>query len=272
MKYGICNELFEGWAPERVFEYAAKLGYHGVEIAPFTLAEDCRSVPADRRTQLRAAAADSGIEVLGLHWLLVSPKGLHMNSPEKSVRDDTEEYLKALMDFCADLGGRVCVLGSPKQRTVEPPEKLGDAWKRSAEMLRRVGESAARRDVVLAFEPLAAGQTNFVNTMAEGTRLVEDVDHPGVRLHLDVIAMCAQGRPPAETLRLEGNTHLAHVHVNDPNRQGPGMGELDFAPIAEALGDIGYDGYVSVEAFDYSPGPEPTAEKSIETLKQVFGA
>jgi len=270
MKFGICNELFQGWEIERVFEYAAKLGYHGVEIAPFTLADDCRTIAADRRKEMRAAAEGCGIEILGLHWLLIKPDGLHMNSPDASVRDATEEYLKALMEFCGDLGGHVCVLGSPKQRNLEPPQRIAEVWKRACDLLRRVGEVAAKRDVVLAFEPLDAKQTNFVNTMREGQLLVQETDSPGVGLHLDTIAMSAQGRPVAETLRLEGNTHLAHVHVNDPNKRGPGMGELDFAPIAAALRDIGYDKYVSVEAFDYSPGAEETARKSMETLQRVF--
>ena len=270
MKFAMCNELFEGWELSRVFEYAAGLGYHGVEIAPFTLADDCRSVSPGRRAELRRAAGDCGVEIVGLHWLLVKPEGLHLNSPDRSVRERTEAYLEALAEFCADLGGRVCVLGSPEQRSVVPPEPLQEAWRRAAEMLRRVAETASRCGVVLAFEPLSSELTNFVNTMAEGQLLVQAVDHPAFKLHLDVIALCAEGRPPAETIRLEGGTHLVHVHVNDPNKRGPGMGDLDFAPIAAALKTVGYDGYVSVEAFDAGPGPDQTARRSIETLRRHF--
>ena len=68
----------------------------------------------------------------------------------------------------------------------------------------------------------------------------------------------------------EGGRFLAHVHVNDPNRLGPGMGDLDHAPIAQALRDVGYDGYVSVEVFDFSPGAETIAAKSLETLKKHY--
>jgi sugar phosphate isomerase/epimerase len=263
--------MFEGWEPQKIFEFAASQGYHGVEIAPFTLAEDCRTISAERRSELRAGAQKAGVEIIGLHWLLVSPKGLNINSTDAAVRDRTEEYLCALADFCADLGGKVCVFGSPKQRSIDPSERYLDAWKRSVELLRRVAESAAKRGVVIAFEPLSSEATNFINTMAEGQLLARDVDHPSLQLHLDVIAMSAQGRPPAESLRLEANTYLAHVHVNDPNKLGPGMGELDFAPIAAALKEIGYDRYVSVEVFDYAPGPERIAAASIETLKRHFG-
>jgi len=104
----------------------------------------------------------------------------------------------------------------------------------------------------------------------EGVRLVEDVNNPGVKLHLDVKAMTSEGRPVAETLRLEGGRHLWHFHANDPNLRGPGMGELAFEPIMQALQDVKYDRWVSVEVFDFTPGPEATAELSLKTLKRAL--
>ena len=271
MKFGICNEMFEGWEIEKVFAYAAEAGYHGVEIAPFTLADDCRTIPAERRQAIREAAAASGVEIIGLHWLLVKPEGLHLNSPDAAVREETVNYLTALVDFCADIGGTICVFGSPQQRDVLPPESFIQAWQRSVKILRRVSEAAGARGVVIAFEPLTSAETNFITSMAEGQLLVEAVNHPAFRLHLDVKAMCGEGRPPAETIRLSSGQHVAHVHVNDPNLRGPGMGKVDFAPVAAALREIGYDGYVSVEVFDFEPGAETTATTSMETLKQHFG-
>jgi sugar phosphate isomerase/epimerase len=272
MRYAICNEMFQGWEIEKVFQYAGKLGYHGVEIAPFTLADDCRRVGDARKEAIRRAAKDNGVEIVGLHWLLVKPEGLHLNSPEAGIRKRTEEYLEALIAFCSELGGRVCVFGSPKQRNVVPPEPFLDAWRRTVDAFARLAETALRRGVTIAFEPLTARETNFVNTAAEGSLLVRDVCSPAFQLHLDVKAMFGEGRPVADTIRLEGGRSVAHVHVNDPNLRGPGMGELDFAPIAAALKDVGYDGYLSVEVFDYKPGPEATAVQSLETLRKHFGA
>ena len=153
MKFSICNEMFEEWKWEDVFKYAGELGYDGVEVAHFTLCDSVTEVSKAERERLRKSADNAGVEIVGIHWVFVSPKGLHISHPDEKIRAESRYYLHELVDFCGDLGGRVCVLGSPKQRSVEPPEKLADAWKRSCDMLRRVGEVAAGRDVVLAFEP-----------------------------------------------------------------------------------------------------------------------
>jgi sugar phosphate isomerase/epimerase len=273
VKFAICNELYEGWEIEKVFAHAASVGYQGVEIAPFTLAGDCREISAARRQEIRAAARKHGIEIIGLHWLLIKPPGLHINAADNSLRQKTVQYVEALIDLCADLGGSVMVFGSPKQRAVLPGEKWMDVWNRSVEVFKLLGEKAAQKKIVIAFEPLAPRDNcNFINTMAEGDLLVREVNSPGFKLHLDVKAMNGgDGRPVAETIRLEGGQYLAHVHANDPNLRGPGMGEMAFEPIAEALRDIKYNGWVSVEVFDFTPGPEKTAEISIKTLKRVFG-
>ena len=213
------------------------------------------------------------MEVLGLHWLLCTPPGLHVNGPDAGVRKKTEAYAEALLSLCADLGGQVLVWGSPKQRTVLPEDTWSEAWKRMVEVMRRLAEKAVQHKVTLAIEPLAPiDSCNFINTMAEGALLVREVDSPGLRLHLDVKAMHAEGRPVAETIRLEGGKYLKHFHANDPNLRGPGMGEMAFEPILQALQDVKYDGWVSVEVFDFTPGPERTAETSLRTLKRALEA
>ncbi len=63
---------------------------------------------------------------------------------------------------------------------------------------------------------------------------------------------------------------LAHFHANDANRRGPGFGDTDFVPIAGALDEIGYRGFVSVEVFDFSPDPRTIASRSLEYLRRVF--
>ena len=81
MKIGICNELFQGWPIAQIFEYAARLGYGGVEIAPFTLADSVRDISSGKRKEIRRAAEEQGIEIIGLHWLLVKPEGaVHKSS------------------------------------------------------------------------------------------------------------------------------------------------------------------------------------------------
>ena len=119
IKISICNELFQGWPIEKVFEYAAQLGYDGVEIAPFTLADSVTEIPPKRRKAIRRAAEENGIEVVGLHWLLAKPEGLYINHPDEIIRIQTQEYIEALIHFCADIGGKDSGsrFSSPKDRS-----------------------------------------------------------------------------------------------------------------------------------------------------------
>ena len=276
MKYAICNELFEGWDIERVLAYAAKTGYQAVEIAPFTLADDAREITTARREQIRASARANGIEVIGLHWLLVKPAGMHINSADAAVRQKTEAYMEALIGLCSDLGGKILVFGSPKQRAVSPHEPWLDVYKRSVDVFSRLARKAASYGVTIAFEPLAARDNcNFINTMAEGSLLVEAVNSPGFKLHLDVKAMYAGDCRPVADYDSPGKRPQSGAlprQRSEPARTRHGRdGVYRLRPIADALKEVRYDGYVSVEVFDFTPGPEKTAEISLRTLKQAFG-
>lgn len=270
MKFAICNEMFEDWDFAAVCRCAADIGYEGLEIAPFTLADDVRTLSSARRWELRQIAADQGLEVVGLHWLLVKPEGLGINHPDENVRRRTQEYLKALAEFCRDLGGQVMVFGSPKQRNVWEGESYQATWQRTVEALRACLPTFEACGVTLCWEPLPAGETNFINTKDEAVRLIEEINHPRVRLHLDVKAMFAAETKPLPQVIEEAAPYLGHVHANDPNRLGPGMGAADLRPLAAALRKIGYQGYVSVEVFDFTPGPERIAQESFAYLQEVF--
>ena len=94
MKFATCNEYFENWEVEDVFSYAADLGYDGVEIAPFTIAPSVEDISAQRRDKIRAAAERSGVEIVGLHWLLASPEGLYITHPDQAIYERTKSYFK----------------------------------------------------------------------------------------------------------------------------------------------------------------------------------
>src|SRR5579862_7955956 len=102
MRYAICNELFQGWSFDSVCDFVGGLGYSGLEVAPFTLAEDIRTLTPTVAQTCAAAAARAGIAIVGLHWLLVSPKGLSLTAPEVALRKTTSDYLCSLVDLCTD--------------------------------------------------------------------------------------------------------------------------------------------------------------------------
>jgi sugar phosphate isomerase/epimerase len=268
LKFAICNELFEGWPWERVCEYTQSLGYEGLEVAPFTLADSAEQVSPQRRAELRRSAESRGVEVIGLHWLLVKPPGLYITHPDAAVRRRTADYFRQLVDLCADLGGKVMVIGSPKQRNLMPGVTKQQALAYAREVFQPSLDPAARRGVTLAFEPLGPAETDFVNTVAEAIDLVKQINHSSFRINLDVKAMSSEPRPIADVIR-SAKGYVAHVQVNDPNLLGPGMGDVRYEPIVAALRDIGYDGWLSVEAFDFKAGAERIARESIDYLKRV---
>jgi sugar phosphate isomerase/epimerase len=280
-KYAMCNETFGDWPFERAFALVAECGYKGIEIAPFTMAEYVTDIPAKRRDDVRRLAKKNGLEVVGLHWLLAKTKGFHVTSADGEVRRKTVQYLGELARFCADLGGKIMVFGSPKQRDLAPGMTKEEGMKYAADVFRAAVPAFEKADVVLALEPLGPADTNFLTNAAEGVELMNLVGSPRIRLHLDCKAM-ATGEGKEDCIHKpfswipdcirKYRDAMVHFHANDPNLQGPGFGKLDFVPIMKALRDINYRGWVSVEVFDYTPGAERLARESIACLRRCEGS
>jgi sugar phosphate isomerase/epimerase len=266
MRYAICNETFEGWDHARVCKLIAGLGYAGLEVAPFTLAPRVSDVPAERRRRLRGEAEESGLQIIGLHWLLARTEGLHLTSPEEAVRRRTADYLVELARCCRDLGGDLMVFGSPAQRRLPAGATRARAADHAADTFRRALPGIADCGVRLCLEPLSPPEADFLNTCAEAVELLDRVSHPNFVLHLDVKAMATDEAPAPELIRRYA-ARTGHFHANDPNRRGPGFGDTDFVPIFRALKESGYPGWVSVEVFDYSPDPETIARESIRYMR-----
>ena len=271
VKVSICNELFRGWPIARVFEYAAQLGYDGVEIAPYTLADSVTEIPPKERKAIRHAAEDNGIEIVGLHWLLAKPEGLYINHPDEIIRIETQEYIEALIHFCADIGGKILVHGSPHQRTVQEGWDFQQSWNFAKETFKVCLKTAQKRNVLYCIEPLAHMNTNFINTVAEGIRLVREIRHPHFKLVFDSRSASAQENSVSEALlRALDSGYLRHIHVNDADGRGPGFGETAFVPILKSLIKYNYKGYISVEVFDFSPDPQTVASRSIGYLRGIL--
>ncbi|NLH98937.1 MAG: sugar phosphate isomerase/epimerase [Chthonomonadales bacterium] len=267
MRYSICNETFQGWDWEPTCRHVARAGYEGIEIAPFTLAPDVREIAQDDRTRIRSAAEANGLAVVGLHWLLVSPKGLSVTSPDPDLRRRTTEYLVALTQFCADIGGGIMVFGSPAQRRIEDGDTYETAAQRYRECLLPALDLADEHGITLCIEPLPQPEANFILTLDEAAEIIAQLGHPAAATILDVKSASSEGRPIPELVERHARL-IAHVHANDANRRGPGFGDTDFRPILAALKRNRYDGFVSVEVFDYSPDPETIASKSIQYMKE----
>lgn len=270
MKFAVCNEIFKELQWKDICDFVSTLGYEGVEIAPFSIIDDVRNIEERRVGEIRRVAEETGLAIIGLHWLLASPPGLHINHPDPSVRSETVDYMKQLIKFCKTLGGWLMVLGSPKQRMILPGVSKEDAWRWTKEFLLKVLDEAEKLGVFICIEPLSPKETNFINTAEEAVYLIEEISHPNLKLHLDVKAMSSE-KENVEDIIKKNARYLKHFHANDASGRGPGLGDTDFRPIVRALKEINYDGYISVEIFDTYPSPEISAQKSLEYLKEVTG-
>ncbi len=267
MKYAICNETFEGWGHPRVCRYIADLGYTGLEIAPFTLASLITDVSPDRRQQMRQEAEDNGVEIVGLHWLLAKTQGLHLTSNDSAVRQRTAEYLVELAKCTHDLGGDLMVFGSPAQRRIPANTSHAQATDNALDTFRRAAPGIADQDVRVCLEPLSPPDADFMNTAREAAAILDALAHPSFCLHLDVKAMSTDEAPATELIRRH-ISRLGHFHANDPNLRGPGFGAADFVPIFKTLLEVRYQGWVSVEVFDYTPDPETIARESLRYMRE----
>jgi len=269
MKFAICNETFVDWPFDRAFATAREIGYTGIEIAPFTIAHDAKEISPARRAEVRRQAEAAELEVVGLHWLLAKTEGYYLTSPDAEVQQRTAEYLRELARLCRDLGGSIMVLGSPQQRNLLPGVSHDEAMRHAAGVLQAAMPECEACGVTIAVEPLGPAEGDFLLTAESGIELAKMVGSPNCRLHLDVKAMSSESKPIPEIIR-DSRDWVAHFHANDPNKLGPGMGEVAFAPIFQALQQINYPGWVSVEVFDYSPGPENIAQQSLRYMQTML--
>lgn len=272
IRFGICNELFEGWELPRVCSLVRDLGYEGLELAPFTLASRITDLPGWRRQEIRQTIEDAGLKTIGLHWLLAQTEGFYLTSPNAGVRQRTAEYLIALAEATRDLGGSLMVFGSPKQRNLLPGVSIHEAMDHATRVFEAAMPAIGALGVDLCLEPLAPSETDFLNSIADAEVLLRRIDHPHFKLHLDVKAMSSDPGGTVTELIAKHADEAGHFHAQDTNLLGPGMGEVDFGPIVRALAASGYDRWVSVEVFDYRPGAERIAFESIACLKRCLHA
>ena len=221
-------------------------------------------------------AENAGVGISGLHWLLVAPAGLSIVAADAAVRERTTAMMERLVELCSLMGGSYLVHGSPKQRSVPGGTSIGAARSRAMECLARAAKRAQACGVTYCIEPLAPRETDFINTVADAVALVEEIGSPALQTMIDCSAAGQAEGEPVDALmaRWMPSGHIAHVQVNDPNRRGPGQGEMAFAPILATLQRMQaaghYRGIVAVEPFDYVPDGVGSAARAIGYLKGVL--
>lgn len=276
MKIALCNEVLQPLPFEAQCKLAAGMGYDGLEVAPFTLAQDPTLITDAQAAAHARMAADHGLDITGLHWLLVAPAGLSIVSSDNALRQRTAGVMERMVELCAAMGGRYLVHGSPRQRSVPPDSSAQQAWERARECLARAARRAQACGVTYVLEPLSRKETDLVNTVEEAMRMVDEVGSPALRTMIDCSAAGQTETEPVAALieRWMPTGKIAHVQVNDPNRQGPGQGEMHFTPILAALQRMQRQGHygdvIAVEPFDYLPDGPGCAARAIGYLRGIL--
>ena len=273
-RLALCNEVLAPWEFERQCAYASALGYRALEVAPYTLAEDPTTISDAQAARWAAIARDHGLEICGLHWLLVAPQGLSISSPDAGVRKRTGAVIARLIELCAQLGGRYLVHGSPAQRNPQPGQAVDSALAHATEAWVAAGERAGRLGLHYCIEPLAREQTAVLNTLAEAVAIVESAALPGLKTMLDTSSAGVTETLPLPELieRWWPSGHLVHVQFNDRSRRGPGQGKDRFGPILAALARQGYAGWLAMEPYDYRPDGPGCAAFSIGHVRGLLQA
>jgi sugar phosphate isomerase/epimerase len=274
-RHSICNEVFEHWNFADTCKATRKIGYAGIEIAPFTLNENPNKISASERREYRSAMDGEGLEFVGLHWLMVAPKGLHVTTPDKALRERSWRHIEDLIDLCADLAGDaknkgIMVFGSPKQRCTVDGATRADATQAWRDGLAQVASHAGARGVTILVEALPSNQCDVVTTIEEAAGLVREIDHAAIRTMFDTHNAADEREPHAVVLDRYFDL-VRHIHVNEMDGRHPGAGDYDFLPVLDVLRRRSYHGWVSLEVFDFSFGAERIAAESLRYLESVAG-
>ena len=266
-RQAICNEAFEKWDFAEACRTMKQLGYSGIEIAPFTLAEKPLDLSPARRRELKDIMASEGLEFVGLHWIMVSPKGLHVTTPDTELRQRSWQHIRDLVDLCAELGPHgVMVFGSPKQRSTTGGLSVAEATKNYVDGLAGLAHHAEERNVEILIEALPVEQSDVVTTLDEAVTHVRSIASKAIWTMFDTHNAVNEAEPHADLI--ERNFQwIRHIHVNETDGRHPGTGDYDFVSIFQRLRKLDYRGWISMEAFDFTPGAEVLAKQSIEYLK-----
>jgi len=271
-RHAICNEIFDKWDFAKACRFVKSCGYEGIEIAHFTLAESPSHISPDQRREYRRIMSDEGLEFVGMHWLMVAPKGLHVTTPDADLRAKSWRHIDDLIDLCADLGpGGNMVFGSPYQRGTAGGATREEATKNYIDGLAGVAKHAEERGVAILVEALPIAQTDVILTLDEAARVVRQIDSPAIRTMFDT-HNAVDEREPHDALIARHYDLIRHVHVNETDGGHCGTGDYDFKPVLRALRDRDYRGWVSLEAFKFEPGAETIARESIDYLRREIEA
>ena len=241
MKFGMNLLLWSGELNDDlmpVLESLKSMGYDGVEVPIFNL-------------DLDYAAWGKRFDELGLERTAVTVRTEDDNpiSPQPAVRQQGVDLTKKTLDCCAAVGATHLV--GPYHSALGLFSGKGptnDEWAWGVESMRAVAEHAGDVNVTLGVECLNRFETYLLNTHADSAKFAREVDHPNCRVMYDTFHANIEEKSSAEAIRACSDV-LCHVHISENDRSTPGAGAIAWDENWDALKEVGYDGWLMIEAF-----------------------
>ena len=260
MRYAACNELVHDRPFAEACALIARHGYQGIELAPYSLADDPLRIPPAQAREFRRTIQDTGLDCVGLHWLLKAPPGLHITTPDTRIRRRSWDAVRSLVDFCREVGGGLVVLGSGRQRGTQGISRDA-AMAILCEELAILAPHLKDTGVTLLLEPLQVHVTDVLNTLEEAQGIIQRLSSPRIASMLDFHNSQDESEP-WERLIARYADIIRHVHLNGVDGhhptlvERPGRARSAYAAAFQALHETGYAGWISLETFHAADSPE----------------
>jgi sugar phosphate isomerase/epimerase len=268
VKFAVSNIAWPREQDEAMVRVLHEHGVAGIEIAPTKLWPQPLQASDSDIDAVRRFWADRGLAIVAAQALLFGKPELTIFE-SAATRAAALEYLGGIVRLCAKLGAGALVFGSPKNRRVGALP-VDEAMRIAVEFFTRLGEAAANAGTCIVMEanPPVYG-ADFITRAADAIEIVERVNHPGFRLHIDTGCMTLAGDSIEETFA-RSRKWMKHFHVSEPNLDPPGTsGRVDHAAFAAALRD--YTGWISLEMREVLPFDLAAVTQSVRWLKSNYG-
>ena len=266
-RLAVSNIAWEPSEDAAVVEILRREGVSGIEIAP----TKWREKPFDARPSDLAAYRqlweDRGLRIVSLQALLFGRPDLQLFASDDSRRS-LRDYLRRVIDFASAVGALAMVFGSPKNR-VRGSLPTADAMRIAADFLRDIGVYSAECGTTMCIEanPVEYG-CDFVTTTAEAVALCRAVDHPAVRVNVDLGGMTLSHENVATSIA-DARDVIGHYHASEPNLAPIGASS-GHAEAGRALAEVGYANWVSIEMRAAGDNVEAVAG-AVARVKEDYG-
>ncbi|QQR52782.1 sugar phosphate isomerase/epimerase [bacterium] len=266
MKLAVSNIAWEPAEETAAARLLDKLGVNLIELAPTKRWPDLSAAPATEVSAYRHWWEERGFTVVATQSILFGRPEVQVFGDE-SVRRRSLDFLKTTIRLSADLGAKIIVFGSPKNRQKGPLTDQ-EAFDQAVPFFAELGSSAHEAGVQFCIEPNApAYACDFVTTAAEGAALVKAVNTPGFALHLDAACMAMVSNDPVELTRY----HHQHFHISAPMLESVPDAGVPYAAMATALHDSKYSGVYSIEMKAQGTSNIARVEQAVRFALETFG-